>query len=99
MNPNADPTKARQAKRAKRKPPGLDALLLKLWKAIETAEELLSKDDDAVRLKAVHALAQTGSAYARAYEVGEMEGRLKAIEDALAAEGSDTGPRLSRGAA
>ena len=40
-NPNADPAKARIAKRAKGKPGDLKAVTAKLWRALETPETVL----------------------------------------------------------
>lgn len=94
-NPNADPLKARIAQRRKRKAGSLKDVSRMLWEALETARELLSEEDVQVRLKAIHALSQTASSYARVYEVGELEARLEALE--AAQEGP--GPRLGRGAA
>lgn len=102
-NPNADPTKARQAKKARRKgkPGSLEDARALLWRALERAGELLGEDDPAFALKAVHAISQGAMAYARIVEVGELEARIAALE-VVGGEGEDTptgGPRLGRGAA
>ena len=86
-NPNADPTKARQAKKRKRKPGNLQAVAAKLWAALEAAEELLAEDDPHLRLKAVHAVSQVAVSYTKVYEVGELEARLQALEVTLNLDG------------
>lgn len=101
MNP--DPKEARKAKRARRrgKPGTLEDARALLWRALMRAGELLEEEDPAHALKAVHAVSQGASAYARIVEVGELEARLAALE-AAGSEGEDTptgGPRLGRGAA
>lgn len=97
-NPNADPTLARQAKRARRrgKPGTLEDARALLWRALTRAGELLEEEDPAHALRAVHAISQGAAAYARIVEVGELEARIAALE------GQDTptgGPRLGQGAA
>ena len=106
-NPNANPLKARQAKRSKRRAqPGTltDAREL-LWRALTRAGELLDAQtvdsdgeatpDNQTALKAIHAISQGASSYARLVEVGELEARLEALE----ALSGDSGPRLGKGAA
>ena len=99
-NLNADPMEARQAKRRKRrgKPGSLEDARALLWKALQRAGDILESEDDALSLKAIHAVSQGAAAYARIVEVGELEARLSALEGG---EGEDlAGPRLSgRGAA
>ena len=99
-NPNADPTKARQAKRHKKlsQPGTLEDARALLWKALERAGTILDNEDDVLSLKAIHAISQGAAAYARIVEVGELEARLSALEGDGA---EDTpGPRPSgRGAA
>lgn len=97
-NPNADPTKARQARRRKRRgqPGTLEDARALLWRALERAGDLLEEEDPLLSLKAIHAVSQGAAAYARIVEVGEIEARLAALEG----QGSeDTGPRMGRGAA
>jgi hypothetical protein len=109
-NLNADPSKARQAKKRKRRgAPGTieDARAL-LWKALQRAGQLLEAEtvkedgtvtpDNHTALRAIHAISQGAAAYARIVEVGELEARIAALEGG---EAEDTpGPRLSgRGAA
>lgn len=105
-NPNANPTKARQAKRARRRTPGtLEEARSLLWRALERAGEMLEAQkvdpdtgeeipDDALALKAVHAISQGASAYARIVEVGELEARIAALEVL-----TGSGPQLGKGAA
>jgi len=102
-NPNADPTKARQARRKKRrgKPGTLEDARALLWRALTRAGDLLEEEDPALCLKAIHAVSQGAAAYARIVEVGELEARLAALEGA-GGEGEDlptSGPQLRRGAA
>lgn len=85
-NPDANPLKARIAQRRKRKAGTLKDVTGMLWEALEAARELLSEEDTGTRLKAIHALSQTASSYARVYEVGELEARLEALEQAQEAQ-------------
>lgn len=97
-NPNADPTKARQAKKARRrgKPGTLEDARALLWRALTRAGELLEEEDPLLSLKAIHAVSQGAAAYARIVEVGELEARIAALEG-QGGEGEDTpGPRLAR---
>lgn len=103
---NPNPVEARQAKRARRrgKPGTLEDARALLWRALTRAGELLEAEDPAHALKAVHAVSQGAAAYARIVEIGELEARIKALEDAQPGEEEDpapapTGPRLGRGAA
>lgn len=109
---NSNPTKARQAKKARRrgKPGTLEDARRLLWCALERAGELLEvksedpdtgemKPDNALALKAIHAISQGASAYAKIMEVGELEARIQALEDAGQAEEESSGPRLGKGAA
>ena len=77
-----------------------------LWQALTRAGELLEVEDpetgqpdNALALKAIHAISQGASAYAKIVEVGELEARIKALEDAGQVEEEDAptgGPRLAR---
>lgn len=94
MNPN--PTEARRAKRTKRRKAGtLEHARALLWQALERAAELLEEEDPALSLKAVHALSQGASSYAKLVEAGELEARIAALESLK----DDPGPRLGKGAA
>lgn len=105
-NPNADPTKARRAKKARRRarPGTLEDARALLWRALTRAGELLDTEDEEGRpdahtaLRAIHAISQGAAAYARIVEVGELEARIAALE-AAGGEGDGSGPRLGRGAA
>lgn len=106
-NPNADPLKARQAKKRKRrgKSGSIEDARALLWKALQRAGELLeaeimedgvSRPDNHTALRAIHAISQGAAAYARIVEVGELEARLAALEGAGGNEEDVSGPRLSR---
>lgn len=103
MNPNADPTKARQGKKARRrgKPGTLEDARALLWRALTRAGELLEEEDPLLSLKAIHAVSQGAAAYARIVEVGELEARIAALEGQGGSEedAPTGGPRLGRGAA
>lgn len=84
---NPNPSKARAARRQKAKVGTLKDVVGMLWEALETARGLLQDDDSHTRLKAIHALSQTASSYARVYEVGELEARIEALEGAHTQQG------------
>lgn len=94
-NPNANPTAARAAKRAKRTRAlgDLDAMRRKLWQAIVTAEEAMLRaadtGDTAATLRGVHALAQASGAFVRIVEAGEIEPRLAELEKRINAASED----------
>lgn len=84
---NADPAKARQARRTKRQAAAETAgtvsdLRLKLWRALAVATDMLDDpgSDAASKLKALHALTQASGVYLKVVEVGELEARLNALE-------------------
>jgi len=57
-----------------------------LWGALLEAQDVLQQapeDNPELRLKACHCLSQTAGQYAKLLEVGEIEGRLVALEAAL----------------
>ncbi|GAA5534623.1 hypothetical protein [Deinococcus aluminii] len=60
-------------RKAKTKAPTMDELAGKLWRALESAEELLSHEDPAVRLKAIGAVANVGSTYAKVHPEARRE--------------------------
>lgn len=95
MNP--DPKTARQARKARRReqPGTLEDARGLLWRALKRAGELLNSEDDALSLRAVHAISQGTAAYARIVEVGELEARIAALEGQSDPTG---GPQLGRGA-
>jgi len=80
---NKNPYHGRMGRKAKRSAGDVDRLREKLWKALERAEGLMDNDDTAVVLRAIHALAQATGPYLKAVEVGELEARLRAIEEKL----------------
>ncbi|MDL2343098.1 hypothetical protein QOL99_02925 [Deinococcus sp. MIMF12] len=100
---NTDPVQARQGKRRKRrgKPGTLEDARALLWRALTRAGELLEEEDPLLSLKAIHAVSQGASAYAKIVEVGELEARIAALEGQPGEEedAPTPGPRLGRGAA
>lgn len=77
---NPSPHKARIAKKQNAKPKDLTAVSDFVWKALERCAELLDNEDKATALKASHAVFQGATAYAKLYEVSELEARLEALE-------------------
>ena len=80
---------ARLAKRKRRSSGSLNGARLRLWSAVEAAEACLldavaDEDRDAI-LKACHAVTQTSQAYARVFEIGELEARFTALLDEVEA--------------
>ena len=74
---------ARLAQRKRRSKGDLNGARLRLWAALEAAEACLQDaaaagDRDGV-LKACHAVVQASGAYARVFEVGELEARFSAL--------------------
>jgi hypothetical protein len=59
----------------------LEDLMAKVWEGVETASQLLKKNDDATKFKAVHALAQIGGIYRSLLETSELQDRLEALEE------------------
>lgn len=85
MPSSTKPHTARTAKRKRRrirKVGDLTDARRKLWQAITTAEDVLLSDqtDDQLALRAVHAITQATTAYAKLVEVGELEARLAELE-------------------
>lgn len=78
-NPNADPTKARQARNEKKRN-ALAHILKDVEAALEAAKGLLTHEDPAMVLKAANCVGQLAISYTRVYEVGEIEQRLEALE-------------------
>lgn len=92
--------------RKRKKAGSMEEVRRLLWRALTRAADLLEVEDpetgqpdNALALKAIHAISQGASAYAKIVEVGELEARIKALEDAGPADGEEAGPRLGRGAA
>jgi hypothetical protein len=85
---NTSQHKARLAKRRAHKPGNLADLLKILWSAIRDAEQLLyAAEDPELRLRCVHALSQSAGQYAKLLEIGELEARLAALEQAMKGTG------------
>jgi hypothetical protein len=82
---NPNPHAARLSKRRAHKPGDLQAILKILWTAIRDAEALLytAGDDADLRLRCLHALSQSCGQYAKLLEIGELESRLAALEQAM----------------
>jgi hypothetical protein len=81
MNPN--PHQARTAKKKRAKPPSIREASLIVWKALEAAQAILKETDPTLKLKACHCVFQGAQAFAKLHEVGELEARLLALEQAL----------------
>lgn len=82
---NPNPHAARLSKRRAHKPGNLQAILKILWTAITDAEHLLytAGDDADLRLRCLHALSQSCGQYSKLLEIGELEARLSALEQAM----------------
>ena len=87
--PNTSP--ARRAKKRKTQVAAeaagtLEQLQARLWSAITRIDGIINDDsaDSALVLRASHALFQGAAAFSKVLEVGELEGRLDALEEALA---------------
>jgi hypothetical protein len=74
---------ARLAKKAKAKPPSIQDAARIVWDALLTVQEILKEKDVLIQLKAAHACFQGAQAFAKLHEVGELEARLLALEQAL----------------
>jgi hypothetical protein len=71
-------------RRRRRKGGDLAALQHKVWGAICDAEELRTDGPTVeIQLKAIHALSQAAMVFLKVHEVGELEQRLTALEQAL----------------
>jgi len=77
---NNNPTKARRA-RAEQKRERLQHILEHVSMALDRSNELLAHEDPNTALRAANAIFQGAVAYARVYEVGELESRLEALEN------------------
>jgi hypothetical protein len=88
---------AKLLRRRTAKAGGLPQLLKMLWQALIEAEAvLLASDDPELTLKACHAISQCGGQYFRVLEGGEMEARLKALEERLIGLASTNGVLTGR---
>ena len=80
--PNPSPYQARVAKKRRGKPGNLLAVTQVLWKGIVAAEVMLDAGPEPdMTLRIVHALSQACGQYARLLEVGELEERLRRLEE------------------
>jgi hypothetical protein len=97
------PHVARAAKRRKRTRTAGDLAdaRLSLWQAVKTAEDLLldAGQDAATTLRAVHALTQACTAYAKLVEAGELEARIAELERAMDARAASGGAGARRAGA
>lgn len=85
---NPNPHQARCARRKRRRIRKVGDLVdarRKLWQAIITAEDVLldHESDTVMQLKAVHAITQATTAYAKLIEIGELQARLASLEEAI----------------
>jgi hypothetical protein len=86
------PTTYRHRRRRPRKVGDLGALRRMFWAALLEAEYiLLTAEDTETALKAVHAVSQAGSGYAKLLEATDLEARLKKLEATLASLGARNG--------
>lgn len=70
-------------------PGDLTALRARLWDAVTTAHSLLKSRTNDTRLRAIHALSQSASAYRALVETSDLERRISALEAAKEAEDVD----------
>ena len=82
MAPTNNPLPARMAKTERRRL-ALSAMLQRLAKGADVAEELLEHETPEIRLRAIHALTQCATTYAKVYEVGELEYRFELLEQSI----------------
>ncbi len=83
---NPNPHAARLAKKRARKHGDLPQLLRMLWRALLEAQAVLERateDEAELKLRAVHALSQASGQYVKLLEIGELESRLAALEQAM----------------
>jgi hypothetical protein len=76
-------------RRVRRKVPQVQALLPRLWKALDTADDLLVSPDPALRLKAAVTVGQLVGTCGKIYEIADLAERVAALEGARA----DDAPR------
>ena len=88
---NPNPNTARATKAQKRRE-ALEPILEAMREAVLTARELLTSEDQATPLRAVHAVSQAAVSYARVYEVGELEHRLEEVERRLDGKAEEVQP-------
>jgi hypothetical protein len=75
---------ARMGKKQRGKPLEVAEVLSMLSDALRKAEEILHRaSDDEFALKACHCLSQTAGQYVRVLSEGELEQRIKALEEVV----------------
>jgi hypothetical protein len=80
-----NPYAARLVKKRAQKPGTLPQVLCILWGALQEAEAVLHRAPEAdpdLKLRAIHAVSQCAGQYAKLLEIGELEARLSAVEQA-----------------
>lgn len=77
---NSNPYQARIARAEKRRA-DLGSMLDKLKAAADRAGELVNNEDPATAIRAIHALSQTATSFAKVYETAELAARVEALED------------------
>lgn len=89
------------ATRKRKKAGSMEEVRRLLWQALTRAAGLLEVEDpetgqpdNALALKAIHAISQGAGAYAKVTEVTDLAARIEALE--AAKEEGETGPRLSK---
>ena len=83
---NYNPVVARLAKRDQRAPRGdLAELMAIVWRAVEHLEDTMSAASPPGDIcRTAHALAACTNTYAKLFQIGEYEGRFKALEEEVA---------------
>ena len=82
VNPN--PFRARQEKKARGKPLEIAEVLAMVSDALRRAESLLQDATDPdYALRCIHALSQTAGQYSRLVSEGELEARIRTLEETL----------------
>ena len=79
---NSNPYRERE-ERSTKKQKSLAPAIKAQEKALIKAGELLDTKDEALRLRAIHAVSQLSASYARVYEAVELEARLVEVEKSV----------------
>jgi hypothetical protein len=92
-NPRRQRRKSARTRIYLTKPGDIDDLRARLWWALERAMRIVqdARNTDQ-RLKAISCMSTTAGVYLKTLEVGEMDGRVKAIEAMLAQAKGGTKP-------
>jgi hypothetical protein len=69
-----------------RKPGDVADLRRVLWSALTQIEELLADNDPQMKIKAAHALGTLSGTYLRALELGDLEQRVRRLEETIGPE-------------